>query len=197
VWQALLALTVAGIVVATIVLFVPMLFNDEGRARFALATILVGVAACGLARLVVLELGENLVERSDLTTPRIPPLDASAYAERLAEQVGREASRSFFEVRTETERVEPPLRLTGVDLREAILTGADLRNTELTGADLRKTDLRGADLRWADLRGTDLRGAALDEAYLEGAVYDETTSWPMLAASPQRLGAVHADEMDR
>lgn len=196
VWRALLALTAAGILVATIILFAPTFFDDEVRARFALATILVGVAACGLARLVVIELRENLVEKSGLTTPRISPLSGSWYAEWLGEQVARQASRPLFEVHTEMERAEPRLRLTGVDLREAILPGADLRNTELTGADLRGTDLRGADLRWTDLRGTDLRGSALDEARLEGAVYDESTNWPMLAAPPRLLGAVHAEEVD-
>jgi Pentapeptide repeats (8 copies) len=197
VWRGLLIVVVGGILVAAIIWFVPMIFDDEARARYAVATILIGVASCGLARIVVLKIREDLVEEPTFTSPHL----ASPFtdAEELAERAAREMYGPFFEleVEEEPEQAEPPLRLAGVDLREAVLPGADLRKTELTGADLRKTDLRHADLRGADLRGADLRGAALDEARLEGAIYDESTKWPPLERPPSILGAVQANEMGR
>jgi len=191
--RVLLILLAGGTLIAAFVWFVPTIFDDETRARYAIGTILVGLATCGLARIAVLEMRADAAEKPDRTSPQVTP----DYAEVSPERKTREMRTPPLgqQVEDESEQAEPQLRMAGVDLRDAVLPGADLRDTEMTGADLRKTDLRGADLRGADLRGADLRGAALDEALLEGAVYDEATIWPALDSPPWHLGAVHANEI--
>lgn len=60
-------------------------------------------------------------------------------------------------------------RLSGVNLRHAILVGAGLCEVELDQADLGKADFAFADLRVASLRQANLCGASFSEARLAGA----------------------------
>jgi hypothetical protein len=183
-WIATLIL-LGGAIAATIIGLVPLLFDDQERARYAVTTILTGFVAIGLAVAVVDRLRGAIAER--------PP--------------GWEESQP----KADSEEWDiPHLRLSGVDLRGAALAKVDLQTTELVGAlfegadlsgaalghaqlaeaDLRKADLRDANLANADLRGANLWGASVEGAQMEGALYDEDTTWPAGVERPEDLGAI-------
>lgn len=60
-------------------------------------------------------------------------------------------------------------RLSGVQMRAAVLTHARMANVMLAGANLAESDLSGADLRYADLSSADLSYARLVGVDLKGA----------------------------
>lgn len=64
-------------------------------------------------------------------------------------------------------------RLVGTGLANSRLYFSDLRHADLRGASLRGADLSGSTLAFADLRGADLRGAVLDDADLSDTRLDE------------------------
>ncbi|HEX6753660.1 MAG TPA: pentapeptide repeat-containing protein [Solirubrobacterales bacterium] len=193
----------AGLLAGAIVGLAPLFADDQEQARYAVTTVLVGLAAIAFAATVVARM------RSEETARLIEefPLHASG----LQEEILR---RSRVYQRT-IEEAEPPLQLAGVDLREAVLPGVDLSRADLTGAlleganlsaaalgrsrllgtDLRRADLRGADLREADLRNTDLRGAVIDHARLQNAIYDDSTRWPQTVSNPWKREAIHIEDM--
>jgi Pentapeptide repeats (8 copies) len=193
------------LLVAAIVGFVPMLFNDDADARESVATLLVGLAAIALAGVVVYRMREDVELHALTEGDRLDTVRESG------DQWDYEIARKSLESseRPEEVRPEPALSLAGVDLRDAVLPGAKLDHTELAGALLEGANLNAAtlsesrlshaDLRHADLRRADLRGALLDDASLEGArlagaIYDRRTVWPAEMPSPEELGAISVEE---
>jgi hypothetical protein len=173
--KAVILLAVSA-VAGSIVLGVPMLFDDPRSARLVTITALLGLCAVALA--------VRVYRRLDREATRL------RFAPRLAS-----LEEAALERRGEPGEASSGLRLVGVDLRGAVLAGADLRGADLTKARLDGADLRGADLTGADLKGTSLTEANLRNATLAKALYDEATVWPASIASPEKLGAINVGEL--
>jgi hypothetical protein len=177
-----------GIPLALLVVFFPLPFEDERGVREIVLTVLLGIASIALSATVFVSLRATV---SSTNWERARHLAYDLLAERMTE----EGVRARLSQAAEEDRVEPALRLEGVDLRSAVLPKADLRGAVLAGALMQGADLYEADLRLADLRGAKLTEADLSGAKVGGALYDDETSWPASVPLPRKLGAIHIEEI--
>jgi hypothetical protein len=196
----LAAVALVGALVALVLIWVKQLLESEQEAaeRFKSAAKLLGekdatVAAIylleGVARDApehyhgpIVELLSAYVREHAPWPPRHsaqtrPPADVQAALTVLGRRTPRDG--------------EPEIRLSGTDLRGAVLRSghferARFRRTHLEGARLEGSHLEGAKFRDAHLEGTDfqpdrdlrLPAASLEGAEFPGASYDADTRWP-------------------